>query len=57
MAIRWDQDKNAALNLLSQIDGSFGQTHELRFSRHVGRWIPLDIPAEIRAVAIEVPPG
>lgn len=50
----WDQDKNSGRNLLSQIDGSFGQTHVLRRSGPP-EWKKLEIPSTIRAVAVEVP--
>jgi len=52
-----DQDKNAAMNLLSQIDGTFGQAHELRRPSWPGGWTMLEMPQQIRAVAVEVPPG
>lgn len=52
-----DQDKNAAMNLLSQTDGTFGQSHVLRKEESCGAWKPLEIPTPIVAVAIEVPAG
>jgi hypothetical protein len=51
----WDQDKNAARNLLSQIGGIFPQSGALRKSGAPKRWKPLEIPSGISAVASEVP--
>jgi hypothetical protein len=52
-----DQDKNAAMNLLSQVNGNFGQTHVLRNQESWGRWKRLEIPGPIVGLAIEVPAG
>jgi hypothetical protein len=53
----WDQDRNAAKNLLSQMDSTFGQTHQWRKFTAATVWKRLDIPETIRPVAVEVPPG
>jgi transposase len=51
----WDQDKNAARNLFSQLEGTFGQTHSLRKITTTGKWKRLELPESIGAVAVEVP--
>ncbi len=51
----WDQDKNAARNLLSQTDGTFGQPHMLRKSEPTGLWQEPEIPSTIAAILLEVP--
>jgi hypothetical protein len=52
-----DQDKNAAMNLLSQIDGTFGQSHALRNETSCGVWKRLQVPPIIVGLAEEVPAG
>lgn len=51
----WDQDHNAALNLLSQITGESRQNGALLNSPSQPNWKPLEFPDTITAFAIEVP--
>jgi transposase len=53
---QWDQDQNAARNLLAQLDGSFRETHDLRKFRVRGRGKEPDIPDRLRTVAVMVLP-
>jgi hypothetical protein len=48
----WDQDKNAARNLLSQIDT---RAHELGEASRVEGWKKLEFPAKLSMIAIKVP--
>jgi hypothetical protein len=52
---KWDQDKNAARNLLSQMDGTFGELHRVRKSEAADLWRKLEIPRTLTAVLVEVP--
>lgn len=54
---RWDQDDNAARVLLSQIGALRTRPMELRTGEGSGMAQPLEIPAELRAVAVTVRPG
>jgi hypothetical protein len=50
-----DQDKNAARNLLSQINGTFGQPHDLGEGTPAQGWTTLEFPDTLSAVIMEVP--
>lgn len=50
---QWDQDKNAAKNLLARADGTFGQPH-MPIRAPVFAFRRLDIPERLRQVAVEV---
>jgi|GEM_PF-3846563 len=52
---QWDQDKNAARNLLSRMQGTFRQPHDLSQWPRGGQWRSLQVPTGLESVVVEVP--
>jgi hypothetical protein len=49
----WDQDRNAARNLLAQSDGTFGKVHPIPTSKR-RRWKALEIAEHLKPVVVEI---